>query len=86
MQNLNAIDDFLNDISSTAPEGKDLKYSSIYDSVREFQREDYDLPQGVWVQDVKSADWRQVENVCVDALKNKSNMLRLGSVIFGKRN
>ncbi len=77
MQNLNAIDDFLNDISSTAPEGKDLKYSSIYDSVREFQREDYDLPQGVWVQDVKSADWRQVENVCVDALKNKSKDLQV---------
>jgi type VI secretion system protein ImpA len=77
MQNLTALDDFLNDISSAKPEGEDLKYSQIYDDVRESQREDYDLPQGVWVQDLKSADWRQVEATCVDALKNKSKDLQV---------
>ncbi len=77
MQNITALDDYLNDISKSKPEGEDLKYSQIYDEVRESQRQDYDLPQGVWVQDLKSADWRQVENLCVPALKNKSKDLQV---------
>lgn len=77
MQNITALDDYLNDISAAKPEGEDLKYSQTYDEVRECQREDYDLPQGVWVQDLKSADWRQVENLCVGALKNKSKDLQV---------
>jgi len=55
------LDPLLQDIPGPNPQGKDLKYSTEYDQIREASREDLDLPQGVWVQDLKSANWGDVE-------------------------
>lgn len=62
----------LKDIPGPLPQGQDLKYSPEYDQIKEASREDIDLPQGVWVQDLKSANWKDVEKLCLDILQNKS--------------
>lgn len=68
---------FLNPIPGNIPQGKDMKYEAIYDHIKEASREDLDLPQGVWVQDLKSADWKKTEALCTDVLKNYSKDLQV---------
>lgn len=58
--------------------GESLRYTDVYDKIREARREDDEtLPQGVWKSDLKKADWDQVEQLCQDALKNKSKDLQI---------
>lgn len=68
---------FLKPIPGKVPEGKDMKYEAVYDHIKEASREDLDLPQGVWVQDLKSADWKKTELLCADVLKNHSKDLQV---------
>ena len=74
-----ALDLLLQDIPGASPQGQDLKYSPLYDQIKEASREDLDLPQGVWVQDLKSASWGEVEKICLDILQNKSKDLQIAS-------
>jgi type VI secretion system protein ImpA len=69
----------LQDIPGPAPQGTDLKYSPEYDQIKEASREDLDLPQGVWVQDLKSANWSEVEKICLEILQTKSKDLQVAS-------
>ena len=71
------LNDFLNDISSSAPVGADLKYEPVYDKIQESLREDLDLPQGVWVQDLKVADWKGAETLCADTLQKQTKDLQV---------
>lgn len=73
------LDLLLQDIPGPAPQGTDLKYSPEYDQIKEASREDLDLPQGVWVQDLKSANWSEVEKICLDILQTKSKDLQVAS-------
>ena len=59
-------------IPGKSPAGKDIKYENIYDQIKEASREDLDLPQGVWVHDLKSADWKEAEKLCIDVLTKRS--------------
>lgn len=52
--------------------GMDLRYSTEYDQIREASRSDPNLPQGVWTRDIKSADWKIVEKLCLEILQKKS--------------
>lgn len=73
------LDLLLHDIPGPLPQGQDLKYSAEYDQIKEASREDMDLPQGVWVQDLKSANWEDVEKVCIEVLQKKSKDLQVAS-------
>jgi type VI secretion system ImpA family protein len=73
------LNDFLNDISVQSPVGEDLKYKPVYDKIQESLREDLDLPQGVWVQDLKVADWKGAETLCCDTLQKESKDLQITS-------
>ena len=66
-------------IPGKTPEGKDIKYEEIYDKIKESSREDLDLPQGVWVQNLKSADWKATEKMCVDVLTKQSKDLQVAA-------
>ncbi|MEI8320670.1 MAG: type VI secretion system protein TssA [Alphaproteobacteria bacterium] len=79
---MNPIDDlnvYLKDIPGKDPQGKDLKYDVIYDDIQEASREDLDLPQGVWVKDLKTADWKKVETLCTGILTDQSKDLQIAS-------
>jgi type VI secretion system protein ImpA len=69
---------FLAPIPGKRPCGESLRYTDIYDKIREARREeDEKLPQGVWKTEVKKADWDQVNKLCSDALKNRSKDLQI---------
>ncbi|MEZ4471362.1 MAG: type VI secretion system protein TssA [bacterium] len=67
-------------ISDLLPAGESLRRSAVYDRIKEARRhEDPHLSQGVWVTDVKKADWIEVERTCIDILRNKSKDLRVAA-------
>jgi len=58
--------------------GESLRYTDVYDKIREARREeDEDLPQGIWKADLKKADWDQVNVLCQDALKDRTKDLQI---------
>ncbi len=69
---------FLLPIPGKNPCGDSLRYTDVYDKIRKARREDDEtLPQGVWKADLKKADWEEVDQLCQDALKNKSKDLQI---------
>lgn len=70
----------LEPISSADPCGESLRYSELYDQIREARREDDDkLPQGIWKTEIKKADWDQVDRLCQEALKTRSKDLQIAA-------
>jgi type VI secretion system protein ImpA len=68
----------LNPISAAQPGGADLSFSSELDAISAARRfDDPSLPQGVWVTDLKEADWDFVATSCAALLADKSKDLRL---------
>lgn len=73
------LDDFLKDIPGENPVGVFLRYSQDYDDIRESLREEADLPQGVWVRDIKVGDWQTASTLCQDVLITKSKDLQVAA-------
>ncbi|MBY0272265.1 MAG: type VI secretion system protein TssA [Alphaproteobacteria bacterium] len=70
----------LTPISGKMPCGKYLRYTEIYDQIREARREEDDkLPQGIWKIDVKRADWEKVSQLCQMALMHKTKDLQIAA-------
>jgi type VI secretion system protein ImpA len=60
--------------------GEWLRHNRVYAQISEARREDDpSLPQGIWVQPQKRADWALVEELCADALANRSKDLQLAA-------
>jgi type VI secretion system ImpA family protein len=74
-----AADDLLlTSISGPRPTGRDVRYSGDYDAIGEARRQDNAaLPQGVWLRDLKRADWISVERLCVETLTTRSKDLQV---------
>lgn len=67
-------------ISPDKPCGDWLRHDRVYAQVSEARREDdTSLPQGIWVQPQKRADWTLVEQLCCDALARRSKDLQLAA-------
>lgn len=66
-------------IAGDNPAGEDLRYTPVYDNIKEARREDdiYDpsIPEG----DLKRADWDKVIKLCVDALTNKTKDIQIAA-------
>jgi type VI secretion system protein ImpA len=70
--------ELLEPIPGDAPTGRDMRYEQEYRSILEARRdEDARTPRGVWVREVKQADWGQVERLCMGLLRDKSKDLRV---------
>jgi len=75
-----SIESFLAPISEDAPAGESLRYEGTYDRVQEARRaDDPTIPQGEWKTALKTADWRQVDSLCRDALTHKSKDLQIAA-------
>src|SRR5688572_7095305 len=59
------------------PAGESLRYSGIYDEMREARRADENLAQGEWQTELKVADFPKVLNLGIDALTTKSKDLQI---------
>src|SRR5581483_4454853 len=66
-------------IPGSNPGGENLRYSGIYDKIKEARREDDDAPQGEWTHELKKADFVQVIKLATDALTNRSKDLQVAA-------
>lgn len=73
------IDLILQPISEELPAGAELRYSGLYDEIREARRADENLAQGEWQTELKIADFHKVLNLGVDALTKKSKDLQIAA-------
>ncbi len=69
--------DLLNPISPDRPSGENLRYSPIYDKIKEARREDDDAPQGDWKWTRKLADWPLTIKLIGETLAAKTKDLQL---------
>lgn len=67
-------------IAPDKPCGEWLRHDRVYAQISEARREDdASLPQGIWVQPQKRADWMLVEQLCCEALACRSKDLQLAA-------
>ncbi|HKR11893.1 MAG TPA: type VI secretion system protein TssA [Pyrinomonadaceae bacterium] len=67
----------LKPISSEKPSGENLRYSPLFDDIREARRADDTLAQGDWRHDPKVAQWSKVVELTTSALANQSKDLQI---------
>jgi type VI secretion system protein ImpA len=61
------------------PGGADLRYTPIYDRIKEAKRADDKLDRGEWHTELKREDWPLVGKICADALKERSKDLQIAA-------
>jgi len=67
-------------IAADNPTGDSLRYNNAYQHIAEARREDdAALPQGNWERPLKRADWIQVDQLCTEALTNKSKDIQIAA-------
>ena len=69
----------LNPIPGENPAGEDLRYTPIYDELKEARRADDLLDRGDWVREIKTSDWDKVIDLAVDALTHKTKDLQIAA-------
>jgi type VI secretion system protein ImpA len=70
-------------LSPIAGDGQDLRYSPIYDQIKEARREDDELAQGAWLHERKAADHTAVISLAEEVLATKSKDLQLAAWLTG---
>ena len=71
------IEAILAPIPGDNPAGEDLRYSPVYDQIKEARRADDLLDQGEWQRDIKTSDWDAVITTSVEALTQKTKDLQI---------
>jgi type VI secretion system protein ImpA len=71
------IDDLLRPIPGDNPAGRDLRYTGVYDRIKEARRSDDLLAQGEWQTEIKTADWKAAIELCSQALAHQSKDLQI---------
>lgn len=72
-------DNLLNPIPGNNASGEDLRYTPIYDQIKEARREEEESEQGEWKIEIKKADYPLVVKLAVEAIANKSKDLQLAA-------
>jgi type VI secretion system protein ImpA len=76
--NLN-IQTYLAPIAGANPSGENLRYTAVYDQIKEAKRSDDLLDKGEWLTDLKSSDWRLTITLCSEALIHQSKDLQIAA-------
>ncbi len=66
-------------IAGPNPTGTNLRYTGVYDQIKEAKRADDRMDRGEWEIDLKNADWALVCKICSDALKYKTKDLQIAA-------
>jgi type VI secretion system protein ImpA len=72
-------DAILAPIPGDNPAGEDLRYSSVYEEIKEARRAEDALDRGDWQHAVKRADWDRVIKVSIEALTGKTKDLQIAA-------
>lgn len=73
------IESFLDPIHGAHASGEDLRYSAVYDQIKEAKRADDQLDRGEWHTDLKTSDWRLAIKICSEALTQKTKDLQIAA-------
>ena len=73
------LESLLSPIAGANPAGESVKYSGLYDEIREARRADENLEQGEWKRDQKAADWPKVLTLSADALATRTKDLQVAA-------
>jgi len=73
------LDLILQPIPGDNPSGQEMRYSGIYDEIREARRADENLAQGDWQTELKTADFTKVLDLSIGALTTKSKDLQIAA-------
>ncbi len=72
------LEKLLHPISVERPAGDSLRYEGTYDRIRQARLEDdARLNQGIYQTELKKADWKTVQDLCLEALETRSKDLQL---------
>lgn len=66
-------------IAGANPAGEDLRYTPVYDIIKEARREDDIHDPSIPERDLKKAEWDKVVQLCVDALVNKTKDIQIAA-------
>ncbi len=66
-------------IEGDNPAGEDLRYTGVYDAIKEARRADDSLSRGDWEREVKASDWNEVIKLSVTALSSKTKDLQIAA-------
>lgn len=66
-------------LSDESPAGEELRYTKVYDEIKEARRADEDIPQGDWQRETKSADWDKVLRLSLDALTSRTKDFQIAA-------
>ena len=61
------------------PVGEDLRYSPVYDEIKQARRADDLLDRGDWQREIKTSDWDKVITLAVEVLTKKSKDLQIAA-------
>jgi len=76
-------EDILYPIAGSNPSGRDLRYATVYDKIKEARREDDELAQGAWQHERKTADHTAVIRLAQEAIATESKDLQLAAWLTG---
>ncbi len=73
------VEALLTPIPGDNPSGEDLRYTQVYDDIKEARRADDVLDMGDWQREIKTSDWSEVIRLSRDVLGQKSKDLQIAA-------
>ena len=73
------ITELLSPIPGENPSGANLRYSQVYERLREARREEDATTQGEWAREIKKADYAAVVKLATDALARQTKDLQIAA-------
>ena len=73
------IDALLEPIPGENPSGDDLRYTPVYDDIKEARRSEESLAMGDWHRETKSSNWDKVAALSLEALAKRTKDLQIAS-------
>jgi type VI secretion system protein ImpA len=73
------LDAFLEPIEGENPAGEDLRYTPLYEEIKEARKEDDLLDLGDWQREIKRADWDKAIGLSSEALSGKTKDLQIAA-------
>jgi type VI secretion system protein ImpA len=73
------LDSLIAAIPGDNPAGEDLRYTPVYEEIKEARRSDDPLDRGDWQRELKRSDWPKVITLATEILASKSKDLQLAA-------
>ena len=71
------VEAILRPIAGENPAGEDLRYSAVYEEIKEARRADDPFDRGDWQREIKKSDWNRVTELAVQALTERTKDLQI---------